>query len=612
MSEEQVSDSSQVKEQWGESARGTLRQRLTWLMLARVILSVGIGLSFVFLQATSLSPLYSESNTPIIISVFVAIYLSNLVFIWSLSRIKRRFVELAFLQLATDCAGSGSLIFLTGGLESPLIFLFALHVIVGATLLSREGAWFVVVLASGIFSLISISEVSQIEFDRGTGMQTLRYIITSALFQIGTLCFIASLTGYLSEQTKIAQLRLSFASADMKSLRRLNDHLLMSVHNGIIFCDPNGLMMIINQAAQRLLGGNSETLLRRPIQDLFPQLPEELSQQNLTVQLGDQSMLDGWGVYRWEQHYTPLNPLENEHVEMAVNRSSGHSFRRYDSSITLSLQLVLHCTLSRVSDELDPTQTNGWALIIQDVTQRRHLEAKIERRERLASLGEVASQIAHEVRNPLAGMVSSIELLRKRNHENDHGSDAALNMRLLGIIEREAQRINQLTDNFLSFARPPRPALRECILHLLIDELQLIEQRPIISTVEEHLIVYADPDQVRQIFLNLFRNAWEAGSEVIELEAYRQSVTGGLDEVIVVISDRGEGFDDGLTSLELLFQPFFTQKSTGTGLGLSLCRSLAESQGGQLEARRREGGGASFILSLPAVQGENLSPVTLS
>lgn len=599
----------------------TFIQRLTWLMLARVMLSVGIGLSFVFLQATSLRPLYSEGSTPAIITVFVTIYLSNLLFILSLRHVKKRFIEVAYLQLATDCFGSGALIFFTGGFESPLIFLFALHVIVGATTLSRQGAWFVVVLSSGALILIGLHKVSFIDFTRGTGVQTLRYLITTTLYQIGTLCFIATLTSYLSEQITSAQRRLSFASADMQSLRRLNDHLLLSIHNGIIFCGEEGNIRVVNQAASRLLGSSSDELLRKPLYRLFQILPNPLSHNLLATQLGEHSMLDGWGSYRWEQEYIPLEErmigegqasqsdlLETHQESGALSNTRGllaqslqpvDTWRKVESGSFPVQRLILNCTLSSVLDEHNTDQISGWVLVIQDVTQRRHLEARVARRERLASLGEVAAQIAHEVRNPLAGMVSSIELLRSRSLQSHDGHPDPLNLKLLTIVEREAQRINQLTESFLRFSRPPIPQPCRCVIRDIVDEVSLLEQIEIRAQLDSSHVAWADPDQVKQILLNLVHNAVEAGSEWIEVDVFSQSSIKEQKALVITIADRGEGFAQEIEDLEEVFQPFFTHKSSGTGLGLALCRALAEGQGGQLEASRREGGGAVLMLTLP-------------
>ena len=128
--------------------------------------------------------------------------------------------------------------FLTGGMESPIIFLFAIHVLMGAVALYRQGAWFVVILAMGIFALLCAHEIASLIFQRGASLRTLRYILTNGLYQLGLLSFTAVLTSYLSEQTRVAQLRLSFANADMKTLKLLNEHLLLSVHNGIIYLKP--------------------------------------------------------------------------------------------------------------------------------------------------------------------------------------------------------------------------------------------------------------------------------------------------------------------------------------------------------------------------------------
>ena len=586
----------------GVSVHLGLKQRLTWLMLARVVLSVGIGLSFVFLRATTLGPIYSDARTPIIMITFVMIYLCNLAFIYGLGWVKRHYVGLAFCQLAVDCISSGWLIYLTGGLESPLIFLLALYVTMGAIALYRQGAWFVVVLCSGALALLCAHEITQIDFERGRGMRVLRYVLTSGLYQLGLLSFIAMLTSYLSEQVRTAQLKLSFASADMKTLRRLNEHLLTSVYNGIIYCDPQGRILIMNQAAERFLGRVAAKLINTPIQDVFQRLPLQLTLPELETHIHVTSTLMNEGVYSWSEEY------ELEHISsdtLAPNRALSPSFTHHHT-----LKLTLNITLSRMSDEADSEQTRGWVFILQDITQRRRLEARNERREHLASLGEIAAQIAHEVRNPLAGMLSSLELLRGRwsthsSHQDigvsDHGEvePLTLELRLLEIIEREAQRINQLTESFLNFSRPPQPQPNLFELKTLIDELALLKPEQIRSELTSDLKLYADPNQVRQILWNLFRNAWEAESEHVEISAMEQFHTNQASELVISIADRGVGFDEELRDLEELFKPFFSQKESGTGLGLALCRSLAEGQGGSLEARRRSGGGAIFLLTFP-------------
>jgi two-component system sensor histidine kinase PilS (NtrC family) len=575
----------------GVSVRVGLKQRLMWLMLTRVILSVGIGLSFVFLRATSLGPIYSDARTPIIIITFVTIYLCNLAFIYSLGWVKRHHVGLAFCQLAVDCIGSGWLIHLTGGLESPLIFLLALYVTMGAIALHRQGAWFVVVLCSGTLALLCVHEITHIDFERGRGFRMLRYVLTSGLYQFGLLSFIAMLTSYLSEQVRAAQMRLSFASADMKILRRLNEHLLMSVYNGIIYCDPQGQILIINQAAERLLGRSANALINIPVQEVFRRLPPQLTLPALEAYIHATSILMNEGVYSWSEEY------ELENVGSDVMTLTQEQ----------TLKVTLNVTLSRMSDETHPHNTRGWVFILQDITLRKRLEAKNERREHLASLGEIAAQIAHEVRNPLAGMLSSLELLRGRWSANssremltrEEGEVFALELRLLGIIEREALRINQLTESFLNFSRPPQPQPRLFDITTLVDEIALLKSDQIQSELIPGLKIYADPNQVRQILWNLFRNAWEAKSEIVEITAMEQFHTNKESELVISIADRGVGFDESLTNLDEVFKPFFSQKEGGTGLGLALCRSLAEGQGGNLEVRRRHGGGAIFLLTFP-------------
>lgn len=577
------------------------KQRLTWLLLVRVILSVGIGFSFVFLQATRLRPLYPEKSLPAIISVFVGIYVFNLLFIFALGRLQKHHEFFSYFQLLIDCLGSGALMFLTGGMESPLIFLFAIHVLMGAVSLYRQGAWFVVILAMGVFALLCAQEISSLDFQRGASLRSLRYILTNGLYQVGLLSFIAVLTSYLSEQTRVAQLRLSFANADMKTLKLLNEHLLLSVHNGIIYLNAKGKILIINQAAEEFLGQSQQSLIKENIQTIFPHLPTKLTHLNLQAMVDEHFILTDSGVYSWEYSVlkTGFEESPSEGNGSAEKRLSLGQYGLGKPKIAPSGafdRTLLDCSLSEVSPSYEPNQ-RGWLMILQDVSIKRRLELKMANRERLASLGEMAAQIAHEVRNPLAGMVSSIELLNQRRAKNEGELDP-LESRLLKIIGREAQRINQLTESFLRFSRPPKPNLTSFSLKVLVNELSLIQSDRLVNLLNDEVWVFADSDQVRQILWNLFNNAWEAGSDQVEISAYLIE-TQLKTFWQVQVADQGVGFPDTFDDLDLIFQPFYSNKEQGTGLGLSLCRALAEQQGGQLDVLRRQGGGAIFTLDLP-------------
>lgn len=591
-----------LNERAEESRRSELHQRLMTLMLARVILSLGVGLCFLYLvRASSFSPLYSEERIPLIVVVFVTIYLGNLGFIFALKHLRRNLIALAFSQLATDCAGASGLIYLTGGFESPLIFLFALYVTMGAIALSRQGAWFVVVLSAGGLALLCVHEIASIEFERGGGMRALRYTLSSGLYHLGLLSFIAMLTGYISEQARVAQLKLSFANTNMRSIERLNEHLLTSVHNGIIYCDPQGLIQITNRSAERLLNRRAADLLNQPLQEIFEHLPSELSPKSLSEHFNAQThgvmthgvttYLESGDAYSWSEEYCQ------------------------DPELKVALNVTLDLTLSMVKSTDETPQ--GWALILHDVTLRKRLEARNERRERLASLGEVASQIAHEVRNPLAGMLSSLELLRTHYEAQvgasskavGSGSGHTLDLKLIDIIEREAQRINGLTTSLLNLTRPPRAQPVDVDLTALIAEFTALEPDRIDSTLDaefdQPFIVHVDPDHIRQVLWNILRNAWEAGSDRVEISATHRELTSVgnviLWEVTVDIADRGVGFSEDITNLDDLFKPFWSDKDQGTGLGLAISRSLIEAQEGMLTARRRPGGGAVFSITLPSV-----------
>lgn len=231
----------------------------------------------------------------------------------------------------------------------------------------------------------------------------------------------------------------------------------------------------------------------------------------------------------------------------------------------------------------------------------RDTERAALRAEQLAWVGQMAAGIAHEIRNPLM----AIKLLVQA--ASDRPGGPALRARDFQVLEEEIARLEQIVTGFLDFARPPRPEPR------LVDVTELVEQtesgiRPradlqgVSVTVEPGtgpVVVNADPNQLRQVFLNLLFNAIEAqphGGEVrVGVRLDRLIPTD--PHLVVTVTDTGPGVPD---IGDRIFEPFVSTKESGLGLGLSICRRIAEGHGGTLTAASRPGGGAVFTLRLPA------------
>ena len=232
-----------------------------------------------------------------------------------------------------------------------------------------------------------------------------------------------------------------------------------------------------------------------------------------------------------------------------------------------------------------------------DLTQ---LEAEVRRSQRLADLGSLAAGLAHEIRNPLASMSGSIELLRGCVRP---GGDEA---RLMEIVLREAGRLNELVTQFLAFARPAPPRRRHTDLAALLDEtLSVFRNDPQAAGVRiearlEPAAADCDPDQMRQVIWNLLSNAAQALAAAGRQGggALRIRCSATPEGAVIEVEDDGVG----MTPEELngIFIPFFTTKARGTGLGLATVHRIVDAHGGVIRVASQHRAGSRFTVVLPA------------
>ncbi len=223
------------------------------------------------------------------------------------------------------------------------------------------------------------------------------------------------------------------------------------------------------------------------------------------------------------------------------------------------------------------------------------MEAHLSRVQRLAQTGEMAAGLAHEIKNPLASLSGAIQILKGEIKEED--SD---NLRLMQIVLRETDRLSNLVNNFLIFARPSAGQAKCVALETTLEEVTTLfkknasmGQRIIVSlTLKDNVFVYFDPLQLNQVFWNLLSNAAEA----IENEGRINIVVRKLknERVMVEITDNGCGMDE--KTINLIFNPFFTTKANGTGLGLSIVYRILESYDCRLDVHSEPGIGSTFTL----------------
>jgi two-component system, NtrC family, sensor kinase len=240
-------------------------------------------------------------------------------------------------------------------------------------------------------------------------------------------------------------------------------------------------------------------------------------------------------------------------------------------------------------------------------TREAQLKAQAEalmRAEQLAAVGRISAQVAHEVRNPLSSIGLNVELLQDAfaHASFDVPSEAKEAREILGAVTREVDRLTEVTEQYLRMARPPRPSLEPTdvteVLASVLDFSREELERAGVEVVRElspaNPRALADAGQLRQVFLNLLRNAREAmldgGRLTITTQAHPR-------EVEVALRDTGHGMSEAVRAR--LFEPFFSTKEDGTGLGLAVCQQILKAHGGELSCRSEPGQGTTFFVRLP-------------
>ena len=259
----------------------------------------------------------------------------------------------------------------------------------------------------------------------------------------------------------------------------------------------------------------------------------------------------------------------------------------------------LHVSLTRTLLQDSQGKAVGSTAVIRNVTRQKRTEEELQRAGTLAMVGELAAKIAHEVKNPLAGIYAAVQLLARGCSEDDPRREVLAN------VSREVHRLDETMQELLDFARPnppkPRPTDLRCFVEALLESLRhqprLADHR-IEVAVEDELVVDCDARLLGQILSNLFLNAGQAMDSPGEI---RIAARRGGARAHIEVSDTGPSV--AADQLESIFEPFFTTRSRGTGLGLCIARKNVETHGGTLNARSTSGPGAIFDFSLPLAAG---------
>jgi signal transduction histidine kinase len=245
--------------------------------------------------------------------------------------------------------------------------------------------------------------------------------------------------------------------------------------------------------------------------------------------------------------------------------------------------------------------------VSQVVERLQSAERQRLRNDQLAALGQLAAGLAHELRNPLTAMKTIVDAARR------HGRDGSIDERDLAVLSEEISRLDGSLQSFLDYARPPRIAKSDVDLGTVAEKTQQLlagraDQQSIRISIQQPqgpVVVHADPEQLRQLLLNLSLNALDAIGHDGKIEIRIQPAERG--GAIVSVIDTGAGIPRAVR--DRLFEPFFSTKESGTGLGLTTCRRIVEDHGGRIDVADNPSGGAVFTVWLPANESNNADAV---
>lgn len=512
----------------------TLHSKLKTLIAFRVFfVTVILGSVLVFQIGYEFFPYPSALQY-----IIVLFYVLTIIYLFVLNRVDS--LKFAHLQLYMDVIAANTLIIFTGGVESWFTLILLLIVIEGAIVISNRAGFAAATLGSILYGMLinlQYYELIPIPYAQHLMDKDFFYKIFSI---ISALYITAYLTGQLAS-------RLESRTIDLEDLSLFNREVIENTPSGLFTVDLGGVIQIFNRAAENITGFSKAAATGKVVSEILPFITRIEERQRI------------------------------EEVVQFGNREK-----------------IIGITISKMKDAKG--DMIGYIGIFQDLTELKKLAAEIEQKKQLAVIGEMSANMAHEIRNPLASLKSSVEILREGtiSEEKKH--------RLMTIALNEMDRLNNIITEFLDYSRPRDLTITEFNLHKIINEtLELLEKRDeaaqnvtFITDFTGPAIYSGDPEKLQQVFWNLGLNALDAMQD-----GGRLSVSTSLSNgnVRITFEDTGPGIDRDV--IDKVFYPFFTTKRKGIGLGLSIAYRIIEKHNGIILVKSDAAKGTRFDILLP-------------
>ncbi len=530
------------------SQKGYGNRSLTLYLACRTaVITILLGGAALFFVKGSTQ---QQTIIPLFILIAVA-YFSALIsaLVLKFFPLLKYFVE---VQISWDLLFVSVLILMSRGIESVFSFAYLLIIVSASFLLNRRftllAAACSVILFGGIldlqyFGYLKVLNLEQ-SFSAGTYLSVI-FVHSVAFF------LTAGLSGTLAERWQRSEAQLLKKSVDYADLEKMNRTILAHISSGLMLVGPKGLVRSFNRAAEEITGYDLLSVYNQSAAGLFPGFSNSL-------------MVGAQPVRRSECFF---------------NRPSGENL------------ILGYATTPAWGNQ---GEFIGTLVTFQDLTQLKRIEEDLKRADRLAAVGRLAAGMAHEIRNPLTSISGSVQMLAESANIPDQ------DIGLMKIVVKEADRLNHLLTDFLDFARPKVPIKKPVNIVAVILELQnmLLSDKRFknieisVNKGHDEVVALLDRDMLFQILWDLAVNAMEAmnGHGTLSFGVGNKQNS----DSCIVIEDSGPGISD--TIKEKIFEPFFSTKESGTGLGLASVYSVMDIHDGRVMVEQSPLGGAQFVL----------------
>jgi len=540
--------------------------RIRHLMLSRVaIVTVLLGIAtFVEIKGEEFLPEISLFSFYIVV---IAAYILSIIYYLILNLSPNLKITL-YAQALCDVLLITGLVYATGGIQSIYPVFFTIVIIYSVIFLGRRGGLIIASVSGIVYGGLLDLEYYKIMIPSYATIQNASfsagYVFSRIIIYIFSFYLVAILASFVVEQERKTRTLLEEKVTAFDQLDQLHRSIIESIDTGIVTINLPGQIKSFNRAATEITGYSLMDVEGLNVVDIFPEYVKLHEKLNRT--------------------HDP-DSLKNR-VEMTLTNKSNKS-------------IILGCSISALKDSQG--KRIGNILVFQDLTEIKKMERHLEMNRRLAFVGEMAAGLAHEMRNPLASISGSIQMLRKGLHLN------LSDERLMQIVLRGKDQLESFMKDFLLLSRPT-PGMHEAfnVFEIIDDVLDAVRYVPdwrdqieIVKSTDNCLEIFASKAEIRQLIWNLVMNAIQAMPDGgrVTVATRQATLKESIPALEFEITDNGPGIAE--TDLGNIFEPFFTTKEKGTGLGLAIVNRIVDGYQGTIMVDSAPGRGAKFSIRLP-------------